>query len=199
MAETETLICIFSGASKETIEHLENHLEGTKPIRISPSKLLGNIWDEATQNLNLAEPAVFLPGLIDSSDGFPAHFRRFVQVGPQKEDKVRNLFELAFEKGYSRAIFVEDFTPIIETKIISEANQKLAECDMVLGPKMDGSLYLWGMNLEAFSTVHFFHSGMPEVVVELISQCNETGLGFALLPSLDPEDSWAKFGKSFER
>lgn len=193
----KTLICIFIGASTSTIEQLEIDFPASKPGKSSPGKVLAKAWENSLLGIDNIEVAVFLPGLMYSGDDYSATYRRFVQVGAEFEQKIQNVFELAFEKGYSNAIFVEDFVALSETNLIRESVVGVEEKDMVLATNPDGSVLLWGMNVEAYSSVSYFRPRQPESVVELLSLCNETNLSYRLLPGMDPELAFRKLSEQY--
>lgn len=192
------IICLFSGASAEILRNLDELSQNMKPGKKSAAKILAETWEKSLERVENVETALFLPGLLYSGDEFSDRYRRFVQVGAQREDQVQNVFELAFEKGYDRTIFVEDFGAFCETKIFSEAIQALEEKDMVFAPKPDGSLFLWGMNAHAYNTVFSFQSDKPEFVVDQISHCIEYQISYKLLPGMDPEQAWGTLRTLFQ-
>lgn len=183
----DTLICIFADAIQKELEKIENEANNIKKGR--PAKVLEAAWMPHFQPGQKQEIALFLSGIMHDGDQYPSVFRRFVQVGPDKNDRVRNVFELAFEKGYGHCLFVEDLLGFFETKVLAQLLSGLEISDMTLLPRPDGSLLAWGMNLDAFSVVHHFDTTRPEAVVDQIGLCMETGLRYQLLDSMEPE--WA--------
>lgn len=180
------LICIFSGASNDILRELDESPQNYNPRKKTAAKILADGWEKKLEGIENAEKALFLPGLMHSGDEFTDRYRRFVQVGANKEDRVQNVFELAFEKGYDRAIFVEDFSAFCESNVFPQAVKELESKDMIFAPKPNGSVFLWGLNVNAYNTILSFNTEQAEFVVDLISHCNEHQLAYSLLPGTDP-------------
>lgn len=187
----DTLICIYADALQKELENFENEANKIKKGR--PAQVLEAAWLEHFQPNQKQEIALFLSGIVHEGDQYPPIFRRFVQVGADKDDRVRNLFELAFEKGYAHCLFVEDLVGFCETKVLDQLLSGLETSDMTLLPRPDGSILAWGMNLDAFSVVHHFDTSRPEAVVDQIGLCMETGLRYQLWDSQDPERALQQF------
>lgn len=80
--------------------------------------------------------------------------------------------------------------PYLPARILNEAQEKLNNCEVVLGPAEDGGYYLLGMK-QAYP---FLYENIPwggsEVLTETMDRININGLSFSLLPAERDIDTW---------
>ena len=174
-----TLISLFTGTLKPTDNDFE--IES-----VSVKKAHFQFWNEVLSPFNepgKTEIAIFLPGLLNTSDEFRPDFRRFSTLGLEKEDQVRNVFELGFEKGFDRVIFISPNWTSATQQFLKSAIDALDHNKMIFISDEDGSLLLWGMKQSVFRNWPRFDGFQKEIVVEMISLCIEKKLGYSLLNS----------------
>jgi hypothetical protein len=187
------LLALFSGSWANFLNDLEEFSGEENAKKKSVYRILGNQWEEILKPIPDMETALFQTGLIGIKDEFPAHYRRFIQVGQSSSERLHNLFELAFEKGYNQVIFVEEYAANTSTESIQEIWNLLQKNDMVFGPNQDGSIYLWGMNKKHFWAWQNFSFQAPESIVEQLSLCHESNVTYKVIPSFDRAEAERKF------
>lgn len=138
---------------------------------------------EPFNNPGECEAAIFLPGILGSSEEFKADFRRFSLVGQHLEDQIRNVFELGFEKGFDQVLFVNENWSRASYSLIKKAIKALNQSNMIFIPDEDGGLSVWGMNQAQFWKWPRFDCFRKEIVVEMIGLCLENSLPYSLLDS----------------
>ncbi len=93
-----------------------------------------------------AEKAVFYSEYIDESDEFSvSEFQKFLQLGEDLGERMKNSFVKGFGRGYEKIIIVGSDCMELTTEIIDEAFVSLDKNDVVIGPAKDGGYYLLGM------------------------------------------------------
>lgn len=126
------------------------------------------------------EIAIFLPGILSSNEAFSPEFRRFSILGQNIEDQIRNVFELGFEKGFERVVFVHENWNGASFKLLKKATAT-DPANMLLLPNEDGSLAVWGMSQNHFWNWSQFDCFRPEIVVEMIGLCIENAIPYSLI------------------
>jgi rSAM/selenodomain-associated transferase 1 len=71
---------------------------------------------------------------------------KFVQVGDDLGQRMKQAFEHGFKAGYKRIIGVGSDLPDLSADIMEEGLEALVDDDTVFGPSEDGGYYLVGMN-----------------------------------------------------
>ena len=192
---TTRLIALLSGGWDAFLKELEEEQAAEPKKQKQPFTVQAAKWDSVLSPLEDVEIAVFQPGLVGITDEYPNTYRRFVQVGNSPEEKLRNLFELGFEKGYQQIIFVEDSAIHISTELLNEVLEALSGADMVLGPTSEGAVWLWAMKKKHFWSWPYFSYPDMGSVVEILSLCNENEIAYKLLPVADRAANEAIFRK----
>lgn len=77
------------------------------------------------------------------------------QTGACFGQKLANAVEGIFQKGYERIIVLGNDCPTLTTDLIQKAASKLKSQDWVLGPDLNGGLYLIGINKAHFKKEAF--------------------------------------------
>ncbi len=86
-----------------------------------------------------------------------------------REDRLREVFRLAFFTGAKKALFLNHLSPAIKKDWLYQAFDSIADKTLVLGPNQDGSLYLLGLtqaNLKILETPGFLQGKPCETLVE---------------------------------
>ena len=182
-----TLIALYSNTWNSFWDNSELEGERNPEILKAEFNLISRFWDESSKLNPNSEYAFFTPSLTSQNDYYPAHFRRFKQVGATLADKIRNLFELGFEKGFNRVVFVEPILIFHSTDIIQNLLESWPDEKMIFLPETDGKVALCGMEEKHFWNWNNFNFDEKESIVELLSDCNSKGINFQLLDSCDPE------------
>jgi hypothetical protein len=179
------LIALFSN---DWINFIASEGQRDSEFERKANDILSTFWDKALKSNVDAEVAVFLPSLLESKDRFPNSYRRFIQVGATREEKNRNAIELCFEKGYDQILFVDYFSFQINPGFVTECFAQLNKSDILLVPSENGSLSMVGMNLDIFPYWTNYCFSEPQEVVEILSQCLEKNLSYALMHEVSLEN-----------
>lgn len=134
---------------------------------------------------------------IGQNDEWPDDFfEKNVQCSGDLGERMRQAFDIAFEKGAEKAIIIGSDCPEIAEASISRALAMLDTVDCVLGPTYDGGYYLLGVKKPApflFKDI----SWSTEVVLEqTLAAVQQAGLTAALLQPLrdiDTEADWKAY------
>jgi rSAM/selenodomain-associated transferase 1 len=85
----------------------------------------------------------------DSLENFPIAGREFVESIHQGQGdlgvRMRHVFEILFDKGYSRVVLIGTDMPTLPLSYLQEAFSLLEDHPVVLGPSLDGGYYLIGL------------------------------------------------------
>ncbi len=93
-----------------------------------------------------AGKAVFFSEFLEEKGVFETgKYRKYLQVGDDLGEKMITAFDLAFRKGFSKAVIIGTDCYELTDTIIEEAFQALEDHDVVVGPAHDGGYYLLGM------------------------------------------------------
>ncbi len=85
-------------------------------------------------------------------------FKYVTQQGEDLGEKMYNAFVWASEQSYQQAVLIGSDLPTLESGIIDDTFDKLANADVVLGPTVDGGYYLIGLkkpNKQIFKNIHW--------------------------------------------
>ena len=77
------------------------------------------------------------------------------QQGQSFGERYANAFQGLFEQGYDRVISIGSDCPDLSVGILKQALNSLADNQLVLGPVLDGGVYLIGIGKAAFSYDRF--------------------------------------------
>ncbi|MFZ9047021.1 MAG: TIGR04282 family arsenosugar biosynthesis glycosyltransferase, partial [Cyclobacteriaceae bacterium] len=94
-----------------------------------------------------ADKMVFYSEYVEVEDVFEGDgFDYNVQTGNTLGERIKNAFDHAFEKGYSRVTIIGSDCYDLKKKHLEEAFDQLEINDVVVGPAKDGGFYLLGLN-----------------------------------------------------
>ncbi len=88
--------------------------------------------------------------ISDYREWLGSGFDFMVQKGPDLGQKMRDAFEQGFALGFDRVILIGSDLPHLSAFTIEEAAQRTGECDVVIGPALDGGYYLVAMKQDRF-------------------------------------------------
>ncbi|MBD2430241.1 MULTISPECIES: TIGR04282 family arsenosugar biosynthesis glycosyltransferase [Fischerella] len=94
----------------------------------------------------------------------------------------------AFDAGARQAVIIGTDCPSVNAQILTQAFAELQQCDIVLGPAIDGGYYLIGLQrlfLELFVDIDW---GTCQVLQQTVAICHQLNLSVAYLPSLADVD-----------
>lgn len=132
------------------------------------------------QSIERRNVALFLPDIFQNQDQFSPLIRRFVQVGETQEDRIRNAFELGFEKGFDKVLLIRsNYLPAIKSHLNKLAEQ-LNQADLVVIPGENGKIVALGLTKDLFWNWSLFDWDEDEVVVEMLAFCHESGIKYDL-------------------
>lgn len=77
------------------------------------------------------------------------------QEGNGFGERLTNAIESIFAQGYDRVITIGNDCPAISSTLLLDARNRLRENEMVLGPAMDGGVYLIGLNRRSWNPAKF--------------------------------------------
>ncbi len=182
----KTLIALFSNTWDTLIQN-----EGFVDTESSSgcARFLATRWENLLSDIQETEVAVFHPSMANAGDYFPSHYRRFIQVGHLLEDRIRNIFELCFEKGYQKVLFVDSAAAFVSGKKIKTYVNHLDSNDLVFVPSETGTVYIAGMNLNVFPVWDSYQFYQNESVVELLSDSIRHNVSYSLEPVIQWKES----------
>jgi len=94
-----------------------------------------------------ADKMVFYSEYVEVEDAFDGEdFEYSIQQGNTLGERMKNAFQLAFDKGYSRVTIIGSDCYDLKKKHLDEAFDQLEINDIVVGPAKDGGYYLLGLN-----------------------------------------------------
>jgi hypothetical protein len=182
----KTLIALFSNTWDTLIQN-----EGFVDTESGSgcARFLATRWENIFSDIHETEVAIFHPSMANAGDYFPSHYRRFIQVGHFLEDRIRNVFELCFEKGYQKVIFVDSAAAFASKEKFQNWVNHLDSHDLVFVPSETGAVYIAGMNLNVFPIWDSFQFYQDESVVEMLSDCIRHNVSYSLEPVIQWKES----------
>jgi rSAM/selenodomain-associated transferase 2/rSAM/selenodomain-associated transferase 1 len=97
-------------------------------------------------------------------------------------------FAEAFREGAKRTVLIGTDCPEITPELIREAFERLATCDLVLGPATDGGYYLIGLRRPAPGLFNGIRWGSQRVSEDTLRAASELSLSVSLLKTLSDVD-----------
>ena len=124
-----------------------------------------------TSNI-FADKYVFYFEYIDHNDLWKNEiYKKELQYGNDLGERMRNAFEILFQRGYKQIVIIGSDCYELTEEIIMTAFDQLKKEDIVIGPARDGGYYLLGMNVfipqlfagKNWSTNKVFHETLTEI------------------------------------
>jgi len=178
---------------------IKNEYSNQPDLISRSSKYVAHKWAQILEPISTAEIALFQESLLDTQDNYPGTYRRFIHVGSSLEDRIRNLFELCFEKGYTKVLFVETFAAHLSTKSMTNALRALDENDLVFTPTETGTVCMMGMNLEIFPIWSSYDFNTKDCIVEMLTECLEKNISYSIRSVLDQSTTESFFRSEIEK
>jgi len=110
------------------------------------------------------------------------HWRLVQQQGAARGQVLANLFEQAFRPGYRRVVFLTTDCPTVPDGFVIEAFDRLLVADLVIGPTIEGGVYLVGLSLERPELFLGFDWNGGGVFDALVDRAEAFGLILGLVP-----------------
>ena len=96
----------------------------------------------------IADKYVFYLEFINHNDLWKNEvYKKKLQHGNDLGERMKNAFELLFQKGYKEIVIIGSDCYELTEEIIMNAFGELKQKDVVIGPAKDGGYYLLGMNI----------------------------------------------------
>ena len=181
----KVLIGLFSNTWSPIWTSIENTNSNIYAAYSNLGSVLCKHWEKELVTDSNFEPAIFQDSLSDPIDFYPATYRRFKQIGVQTNEKIRNLFELGFEKGFDRVVFVDPILAFCQTNIFDAIQNNWKPGHILFLPDSTGKVALCGMEEYQFWQLESFDFQEKEAIVEILSECNSKEIPFNLLNPFD--------------
>lgn len=133
---------------------------------------------------------VFYSEYVEVEDAFDAeNIEYHIQEGNELGERMKNAFQVGFDKGYSRVIIIGSDCYDLKKKHLEEAFDKLEINDIVVGPAKDGGYYLLGLNGPCPALFEGKTYSHDKVFKELMTEAEELELEVHLLEKLNDIDT----------
>ncbi len=102
--------------------------------------------------------------------------------------RMENSFLNAFNKGAQKVVIIGIDCPGVDTEVLVEAFEKISDCDLLLGPAVDGGYYLIGLKRvigELFINIDW---GTAKVLQQTVDIAEQLDLSVGYLRSLADVD-----------
>jgi len=161
-----------------------SHSVGQRGNRSLVRQLNRNIIREAKKTLL---PTYVLPGQK--------------QVGPSSGARLADGFQRIFKKGFERVIAVGNDCLEVNRSLLLDAEKKLKQAEVVLGPTYDGGTYLIGLSKDSFRkfpllNLNWETDGLFE---ELLTYCTHLHAKVSLLKMASDIDDPIDFQKALRQ
>jgi rSAM/selenodomain-associated transferase 1 len=119
-----------------------------------------------------------------------------LQAGKDLGERMLNAFELAFSHNAEKVIVVGTDVPDLNAGIIKEAERKLDEADLVIGPSNDGGYYLLGMKKvykDLFQEIAWSSGSVFDSTMKKAEELNLKTIKLEMLRDIDTKndlDEW---------
>jgi uncharacterized protein len=113
------------------------------------------------------------------------------QLGASLGERLDHLLTQALANGSQRAVVMDSDSPTLPPGYISQAFERLADADVVIGPTRDGGYYLIGMKRPQSHLLRQVQMSTPHVLDDTLALAESTGLSVSLLPPWYDVDTMA--------
>jgi len=137
-----------------------------------------------------ADKMVFYSEYVEVEDMFNGEDTEYnVQTGNSLGERMKNAFQYAFDKGYSRVTIIGSDCHQLTPKHLDEAFDQLEINDVVVGPAQDGGYYLLGLNGPCPALFEGKEYSHEKVFEELVAEINKLELEHHTLETLNDIDT----------
>ena len=124
-------------------------------------------------------------------------YKKELQAGNDLGERMKNAFELLFQKGYKEIVIIGSDCYELTEEIIMNAFAQLQQKKVVIGPAKDGGYYLLGMNIfipQLFTRKSWSTDKVFEETLADIKSCNYSIYQLPVLNDVDtPADVSFRF------
>lgn len=102
--------------------------------------------------------------------------------------RMENSFLNAFNKGAQQVVIIGIDCPDVNAEVLAQAFEKISNCDLLLGPAVDGGYYLIGLKraiTELFINIDW---GTSKVLQQTVDIAQQLSLSVGYLPTLADVD-----------
>ena len=141
------------------------------------------LTDQLENLANFSAAQLFLAYTPLSASNFfealmPKRDSCFGQQGDSLGDRVRHALEHLFARGFKRVILIGGDLPTLPLAILNDAFASLQskDCEVVLGPSVDGGYYLVGMNelvADIFADIEWSRNNVLAMTLEKLNALNK--------------------------
>lgn len=111
------------------------------------------------------------------------------QVGTGLGARLIGAFSREFRAGARRVIMIGSDCPGVDARVVREAFGALSDCDLVLGPALDGGYYLIGLAAPAPGLFRGIAWSTEAVTSQTLARASALGLSYQALPPLCDVDT----------
>jgi len=105
------------------------------------------------------------------------------QRGASLGERLDHLLTETLAGGSGRVVVMDSDSPTLPVDYISQAFERLADVDVVLGPTRDGGYYLIGLKQPQPHLLRQVQMSTPHVLTDTLALAEATGLTVSLLPT----------------
>ena len=136
-----------------------------------------------------AEKYIFYADYINNDDLWENEiYHKEMQRGLDLGERMKNAFELLFDKGYKENVLIGSDCNELTEEILLTAFDQLKNVDVVIGPATDGGYYLLGMNILIPQLFENKNWGSNNVLSETIMQIHSYSYSLYQLQALNDVD-----------
>ncbi len=136
-----------------------------------------------------ADKYIFYADYINNDDLWENEiYDKEMQTGLDLGERMKNAFELLFDKGYKEITIIGSDCYELTTKILVTAFDQLRNVDIVIGPAKDGGYYLLGMNIFIPQLFEKKYWGSRTVLFETIKEIHSYNYSLYQLQALNDVD-----------
>lgn len=143
---------------------------------------------------------LYYSDFMDTDDEWDSNeFTKKIQHGHDLGARMSNAFADAFI-NYSKVVIIGSDCPLLESKHIELAFDKLETYPIVIGPALDGGYYLLGMQSffpTLFQDMTWSNDAVLTHTLERIKRLEQPYFLLPELPDVDTEADWKNYGWEF--
>ncbi len=108
--------------------------------------------------------------------------KAFSQTGGDLGERMENALRYLRDNGHKEIVIIGSDSPTLPAEILDEAFERLKECELVIGPSLDGGYYLIGISGKIPDLFCGIDWGTDKVFEETLQKAKENKLDFSVLP-----------------
>jgi len=115
-------------------------------------------------------------------------FNYLVQGEGDLGKRMENSFLSAFDRGAQEVVIIGIDCPGVNVEVLTQAFEKIQNCDLLLGPAVDGGYYLIGLNRAIGKLFTNIDWGTAKVLQQTVDIAQQLNLSVAYLQTLADVD-----------